>query len=244
MQKHHEAKLCLAEAFARLAQTMPPERVTVAMVADAVGKHRKTFYYHFSDKEQLVIWLFRYDLAKTLIERFPEEMLICEPDEKDSPFSGFPFYARNLKGPGRIYNAPFFSAFAHSIERRRAYYRRIFQTRGPGTLDYYLHQLYCPVIRQDILLLIDYEASLYNPLIAEGVREKITANASIDFLAEFYTGAFLARIVERLNYAPSRRTTRQIIPFENVVHDSLAALIRQEADKAAREMRGQGPDGI
>ena len=45
------------------------------------------------------------------------------------------------------------------------------------------------------------------------------------------------------NYTSARRTARDILPFENVVHDSLAALIRQEVEKAAREIGGM-PDEI
>lgn len=58
-QKHVEAKLQLATAFAELAGQTPPERITINMIVDRLGKHRKTFYYHFSGKEQLIIWLFR-----------------------------------------------------------------------------------------------------------------------------------------------------------------------------------------
>ncbi len=79
------------------------------------------------------------------------------------------------------------------------------------------------------------------PLVRQAVRERLTGNAGVDFLAEFYTGAFLSRFVERLNYTSARRTARDILPFENVVHDSLAALIRQEVEKAAREIGG-GPE--
>lgn len=50
-QKHVEAKLQLATAFAELAGQTPPERITINMIVDRLGKHRKTFYYHFSGKE-------------------------------------------------------------------------------------------------------------------------------------------------------------------------------------------------
>ena len=236
--KRPDAKLRLAEAFVRLVETMPAERITVNMIAEQAGKHRKTFYSHFGDKEQLVVWLFRYDLACGLLDKFPEDLLVWETGSPESTLAAFPFYARKIEDSGRIYNAPFFAALSYSLERRRTYYRRMFSTRGPGTLDFYLHQLFFPVIREDILFLIDRRVEEQAPLVRQAVRERLTGNAGVDFLAEFYTGAFLSRFVERLNYTSARRTARDILPFENVVHDSLAALIRQEVEKAASEIGG------
>ncbi len=227
-KEHVRAKLQLAEAFASMVERMPAERITVSMVTDAIGKHRKTFYYHFQSKEQLIIWLFRYDLACALEERFPPEKLVYEPPADDSICGDFPFYVRNVQESGRIYNTPFFSMLATVLEKRRSYYRFIFSMRGPGTLDYYLHQLYQPVIREDVEMILERELTGVGPLQRERIRDVFCRNAGIDFLAEFYTDAFLARFVERLTYSSSRRAARDIIPFENIIHDSLTAFIRQE----------------
>lgn len=240
MNKHIEAKLALAESFARLAEDMPLERITVNMVVDGIGRHRKTFYYHFADKEQLVVWLFRYDLAQELAGSFPSDALVRPSPEGGDPFAEFPYYLRNIEKSGRIYNAPFFSAVARCLDRRRAYYRRVFSTLGPGTLDQYLRQLYRPALQEDILLLVEREVAAENALVRERIRAKVTANASVDFLAEFYTGAFISRFVERLNYAATTRTAADIVPFENVVHDSLQALVSQEVRKAAAMAAAEG----
>ena len=155
-QKHVEAKLQLATAFAELAGQTPPERITISMIVDRLGKHRKTFYYHFSGKEQLIIWLFRYELGCALSERFEENLLVYEP-EGSSCYADFPYYVHNLKESGRIYHAPFFSVLASVLEKRRTYYRAILSTRGPATLDQYLHRLYYPAIKQDIEFLVQRE---------------------------------------------------------------------------------------
>lgn len=105
--KQVQAKLRLAESYAALVEEMSDENITVNMIAVNAGKHRKTFYYHFNSKEQLVIWLFRYDLAKGLTERFDEKLLVSDEDTSDEPWSGFPFYVRNVKDSSRIYNTPF-----------------------------------------------------------------------------------------------------------------------------------------
>ena len=65
-QKHVEAKLQLATAFAELAGQTPPERITINMIVDRLGKHRKTFYYHFEDIYALLRWIFEEDCASQL----------------------------------------------------------------------------------------------------------------------------------------------------------------------------------
>lgn len=235
-QKHVEAKLQLATAFAELAGQTPPERITINMIVDRLGKHRKTFYYHFTGKEQLIIWLFRYELGCALSERFEENLLVYEP-EGSSCYADFPYYVHNLKESGRIYHAPFFSVLASVLERRRQYYRNILSFRGPGTFDQYLHRLYYPAIEDDIAFLVRREIERLNPIEASSVSTALKANDCVDFLAQFYTDAFITRFVERLNYSARRRSVHDIYPFENVVHDSLEALVEQQIRRLASKSR-------
>ncbi len=232
-RKSIEAKLALAESFVELAETMPIDAITVNMIVEQVGKHRKTFYYHFSDKRQLIAWLFRFELAQELERIFPKEKLIYEPASSD--FSAFPFYARNIGEAQRIYNAPFFDVLYRCFERRRKYYRNVFSQLGPGTLEHYLLDLYQPAIAQDIYYLIERKLLEQNLLLRENVREKVDRSYSVDFLAGFFTGAFVSRYIQRLNYASVGRTAEDISPFENVIHDSLGWIIHQEVMRAAHD---------
>ena len=233
-KKSIEAKLALAESFVELAETVPIDAITVNMVVEQVGKHRKTFYYHFSDKHQLIAWLFRYELALELERIFPEEKLIYESET--GGFSEFPFYARNIGDAQRIYNAPFFDAVYRCFERRRKYYRNVFSHLGPGTLEHYLLDLYQPAIADDIYYLIERKLLEQNMLLRENVRERIDRCYSVDFLAGFFTGAFVSRYIQRLNYASVGRTAEDISPFENVIHDSLGWIIHQEVMRVVSDV--------
>ena len=230
-RKNVEAKLSLAESFAELAEAMPLDRITVNMVVDQLGKHRKTFYYHFSDKNQLIVWLFRYELACKLEEVFSADQLVFEAPGGE--YSAFPYYARNVGEGGRIYNAPFFDAAYSCFERRRAYYRNVFSALGPGTLEHYLLELYRPAIMDDIRYLLDRELSKLEGIAREGLRASVDRGYSVEFLADFFTGAFVSRYVQRLNYTPIGRTAEEVSPFENVIHDSLGWIIHQEVARAA-----------
>ncbi len=230
-RRNVEAKLSLAESFAELAEAMPLDRITVNMVVDQLGKHRKTFYYHFSDKSQLVVWLFRYELACKLEKTFAPGQLVYEAS--DDRYAAFPYYVRNVDEDGRIYNALFFDAAYSCLERRRAYYRNVLSSLGPGTLEHYLLELYRPALTEDIRYLIDQELSKCSAISREGLRMRVDRGCSVAFLADFFTGAFISRYIQRLNYAPIGRTAEQVSPFENVIHDSLSWIIRQEVARVS-----------
>ena len=101
----------------------------------------------------------------------------------------------------------------------------------------YLHRLYYPAIEDDIAFLVQREIERLNPIEASSVSTALKANDCVDFLAQFYTDAFITRFVERLNYSARRRSVHDIYPFENVVHDSLEALVEQQIRRLASKSR-------
>lgn len=199
------------------------------MISEKAGKHRKTFYYHFTNTDQLTIWIFRYDLAKCLQNSFPHDILIYEKGEEQEIFPEFPFYLRNRRKGSLIYNAPFFEALASTLEQRRFYYRKVFAETSRSVLQNYMYNLYCPILKDDILYLIDACLSHEKEIDVVKVKNHLNKKASVDFLAEYYTGAFIFRLTRRLNFAQNRRTLNDIVPFENVTHDSLCLLIREHS---------------
>lgn len=224
--RYAEAKMNLAESFVELAEDVPIDHITINMIVDQIGKHRKTFYYHFGNKEQLITWLFRYELGVALEQLFPPDILIYEQDA--NPLSIFPFYVRNIGEEDRIYNARFFDALYGCFEQRRRYYRNVFSKLGPGTLEHYLLSLYKPAIEDDIRYLLDRELGRQNILVQGSAKQALDNACSTDFLAEFFTGAFVSRFIQRLNYASVGRTISEISPYENVIHDSLGWLVHQQ----------------
>ena len=82
----------MGESFVSLAEKLPIERISVSDIVAASGKNRKTFYYHFEDKAHLIRWVFRNDLAETLLERFDSDHLVYEREE-DGAIADKPYYA-------------------------------------------------------------------------------------------------------------------------------------------------------
>lgn len=51
-------KLAIADVFKELMTKKPFEKITISDITTACGLNRQTFYYHFSDKYELLNWIF------------------------------------------------------------------------------------------------------------------------------------------------------------------------------------------
>ena len=116
-----DTKLLIADAFVELCDEMPLKKVSISDIVERTGKNRKTFYYHFVDKEALIIWRFRYDLGLALQRKFPESILVYEEPSKDS-VTQFPFYITQKSGVRSLDHSKFFDVFASVLEKRRTFY--------------------------------------------------------------------------------------------------------------------------
>lgn len=69
MAGSHITKLALASAMQRLMTEQPFERISVSDICTACGMSRKSFYYHFRDKYDLVGWIFEAEFVEPNRER-------------------------------------------------------------------------------------------------------------------------------------------------------------------------------
>lgn len=202
----------IAESFVALTEGKPPEKISVSDIIACAGKNRKTFYYHFTDKNHLVAWTFRYDLARELRQRFDAAQLVYE-QPGDDPCTSLPYYVFIKKGVRSLDGAEFFEALAACFEARRAYYARVLRMNEAGCLKDYLYGLYLPAVRSDITFVLS---------------NRRLKDACIDFLAEFYTGAFLSYLVRRTCDPRRERLMEGVGPFANIVHSSLENEIKEQ----------------
>ena len=72
MAKAEQTKRILASAMKTLLEHMPYEKVSVSMIADEARMNRKSFYYHFNGKGDLVNWILDTEFREYL-ETTPEE---------------------------------------------------------------------------------------------------------------------------------------------------------------------------
>ena len=66
MSKADLTKRALSEAFSELLKEKPFEQITVTEIARKAGLNRQTFYYHFHDIHELIIWIYRNGIEQAL----------------------------------------------------------------------------------------------------------------------------------------------------------------------------------
>lgn len=69
-------KRALAKAFKELLNEKPFNKISINAICDKCGMNRKSFYYHFKDKYDLVNWIFETECLNEL--RGSEEVVIKE----------------------------------------------------------------------------------------------------------------------------------------------------------------------
>lgn len=204
----------IAETFVSLTEEQAPEKISVSDIVAASGKNRKTFYYHFLDKNHLIAWIFRRDLGVLLSERFEIDQLVFEHrDPKKDPLAAHPFYVFNKKGVRSLNHADFFSTMAECLQSRRSYYAKVLRDSTPSGLQSYLYALYTPALKNDIRFILS---------------NRYLKEESVSFLAEFYTGAFLSFLINRTMNPQKRDITEGVGSFANIVHSSLENEIKEQ----------------
>ena len=190
----------MGESFVSLAEKLPIERISVSDIVAASGKNRKTFYYHFEDKAHLIRWVFRNDLAETLLERFDSDHLVYEREEDG---------VRSLDG------SEFFQALADTLEKRRAYYAKALHSTEKDGLRSYLYKLYVPALERDIRFILS---------------NRSLSDSAVHFLAEFYTGAAISYLVHRISdpELSNAGILSDVEPFQNIIHSSLESEIKEQ----------------
>ena len=203
--------LLISDAFVSLCEEMPLRKVSISDIVAKTGKNRKTFYYHFENKDKLIIWIFRYDLGQVLQNHFPESALLYEEPTADS-ITRFPYYVTQKSGVRSLDHAEFFECFAEVLQNRRSFYRQALVENGPYSLRNYLYTLYLEAMKRDIDIILS---------------NRYLSRESIDFLAEFYTCAFLYYYIRRCDQNGIAQLYPDPGPFANIIHDSLESEIKE-----------------
>lgn len=66
MADSNVTKHALASTLKQLMLEKPFDKISVSDICDGCGMNRKSFYYHFKDKYDLVEWIFRTDIVETM----------------------------------------------------------------------------------------------------------------------------------------------------------------------------------
>lgn len=64
MSDSNITKLALVASFKKVLEKKPFHMVRISDIVEGCHLERQTFYYHFNDKYDLVVWIFKHDIEK------------------------------------------------------------------------------------------------------------------------------------------------------------------------------------
>lgn len=111
-------KRALASALKELMQEIPFQKISVADICEKCGMNRKSFYYHFQDKYELMNWIFDMDFID----------LINQYSEKDSVAGIF--------------------ALCTILYENREFYCNAFAVQGQNSLSEHMREIGMPILTQ------------------------------------------------------------------------------------------------
>ena len=130
MADSHITKRALAAALKVLMEEIPFAKISITDICDSCGMNRKSFYYHFKDKYDLVNWIF-------------DTEFIEEAAAKDYP---------------TFWNA--LLDLCEYLYENRNFYRRALKIEGQNSFHVHFHALIAKSIADELDLLFGPEEAL------------------------------------------------------------------------------------
>lgn len=121
MATANRTKKAYADALKQLLPFTPIEKIYVAQLCEICGLHRKSFYYHFQDKYDLLNWTFKTEIIEPLMKEEYEgfyqfmDRLIHRIDE-ERKFYEAAFRTEKLTSFGNTFASSFQDFFIEQIK--------------------------------------------------------------------------------------------------------------------------------
>ena len=141
-------KRALANALKELMEEMPFEKINVAQICEKCDMNRKSFYYHFRDKYDLVNWIFDIEFISILttnnildvdIEtRFKTFDVLC-----DAFYKNRRFYRKAFKIKGQNSFSEHFRESIHPIISKRIETYTGFSNNNDIVIDFFSDACIC-----------------------------------------------------------------------------------------------------
>ena len=144
-------KRALATALRELMETMPFEKINVARIAAQCGMSRKSFYYHFRDKYDLVNWIFDMETQDLMLQLKSQEAYsarieflarIC-----DYFYANRSFYCKALRIQGQNSFSEPVRESIRPVMKARVEYLVSGENVDDFELDFFIDACYCALKR-------------------------------------------------------------------------------------------------
>ncbi len=111
-------KQALASALKDLMEETPFEKINIGQICEKCGMNRKSFYYHFRDKYDLVNWIFDTDFIALALNRSADRWELIEV-VCNYFYENRNFYRKALRVKGQNSFSEHFREFLHPLTHTR-----------------------------------------------------------------------------------------------------------------------------
>jgi len=123
-------KQALAVSLRELMEEVPFEKINVAQICQRCGMNRKSFYYHFRDKYDLVNWIFDTDFISL---------------------------ASSAASPSYQAQWDFIETSCRYFYENRRFYRKVFQIAGQNSFSEHFSEYISPILKSRLTFLLGSE---------------------------------------------------------------------------------------
>lgn len=119
MTDSNATKQAMADALKELMHTLPFEKISVSHICEKCNMNRKSFYYHFKDKYDLVNWIFDIECISVLTEKDATDRWTLFEILIHYFYENRKFYQKIIKVKGQNSFSEHFREFLYPIMRKR-----------------------------------------------------------------------------------------------------------------------------
>lgn len=152
-------KRALAAALRELMAEQPFEKINVAQICERCNMHRKSFYYHFKDKYDLINWIFDTEII-TVTQQGDDSLVYDE-------------------------HLSFLQGWLDYFYENKDFYRKAFQIRGQNSFAEHFHEYTRPFVRMRLALVLrsdeidDFYIDFFTDAILCAIERWLTMNSSM-----------------------------------------------------------------
>jgi AcrR family transcriptional regulator len=202
----------IVASFKSLVIEKPFHRITVLDITRRARINKNTFYYHFEDRSDLVRATFRLDFGDVLESNFPHEALVY--GESGDKYKSRPFYLDTRSRAANLDLSEFFGVMNAFLAEHKQIYANLLSSNKPGSLAFYLHDLYYPQMRQDLLF---------------ALGDDECAESDVNFLANYFTsscfGCLTDATLEKNHYSFDVQLQRD---YNNITHELMRFYVSRD----------------
>lgn len=210
----------IAATFKALLEEHPYNAITVQSVIEHAEVNRKTFYYHFYNKPDLVIYIFRCELAEVLRKTFPADELICDTEVATDKYREMPFFVKNSLD--EYDRSAFFLELSNYFKRNDVYYRKLSRGEDWAFFENYVGQIYMPQLLKTV-------AACFEEFDVEAPQD------DMEYIAAYYTHSTVHWLLHRHTTKRKHYTDETKRHLSNLFYENIRNTVEKQVERIRME---------